>query len=79
MLLWRISVVGNRTYLGLYVKCPIFWSDITTFGMYRQVFIKVPNIKFHEYPSSGTKADTCGQTDMTKLRGDFMAMRTSLK
>ena len=54
MLLWRIYVIGNnRTYLGVHVKCPLFWSDVTTLGFYRQAFIKVPNIKFHGYPSSG--------------------------
>ena len=80
MLLWRIYVVGNnRTYLGLRVKCPIFWPDVTRFVIYRQAFIKFPNIKFRGYPSSGTGADTCGQTYMTKLRGDFTAMRTRLK
>jgi hypothetical protein len=39
------------------------------------MFIKDPNIKFHGNPSSGGRADTCGQTDgrtdMTKLINDF--------
>ena len=29
----------------------------------RQIFVKVSDIKFSEYPSSGSRADTCGQTD----------------
>ena len=43
--------------------CPI----LTKFGVFRQVFIKVPSIKFQRSPSSDSRADTCGQTDMTKL------------
>jgi hypothetical protein len=34
--------------------------------------MKVPNIKFHGNPFSGSRSDTCGQTDdMTKVRGAF--------
>jgi hypothetical protein len=29
----------------------------------RQIFIKIPNIKFHVNPSSGSRADTFKQTD----------------
>jgi hypothetical protein len=29
----------------------------------RQTFIKVPNTKFHENPSSGSRDNICGQTD----------------
>ena len=31
------------------------------FGISRQIFIKVPNIRFHGNPPSGCRADTCGQ------------------
>jgi hypothetical protein len=34
----------------------------------RQTFVKVPSIKFHENSSSGSRDDTCGQTDKTKLK-----------
>jgi hypothetical protein len=41
----------------------------------RQIFIKVSNIKFQEYPSSGSSIDICdeteGQIDTTKLIAAF--------
>jgi hypothetical protein len=49
MLLWRIHVAGNNTmYLGLQVKSPIFCSVFIKSRVSRQVFIKVPNTKFHD-------------------------------
>ena len=45
------------------MKRPIFLSDVYQIGGSRQIFIKVPNIKFHGNPSSGSHADICGQTD----------------
>jgi len=33
--------------------------------------MKVPNITFYENPSSGSRTNTYGQTDMTKLVGAF--------
>jgi len=36
---------------------------VTQFGISRQVFNIVPNIKFHVNPSSGHHADMCGKTD----------------
>jgi hypothetical protein len=55
MLLWRIHVVGNhKTYLGLRVKCPIFWSDVTIFGIYRQAVVKVTDIIIHRFGSSSS-------------------------
>jgi hypothetical protein len=38
-------------------------SILTKFGFYRQLSIEVPNIKFHENPSTGSRTDTYGQTD----------------
>jgi hypothetical protein len=46
-------------YLGLHVKCLI----LNKFGVSRQIFVKVLSFKFHENPSSGSRADTCGQMD----------------
>jgi len=43
------------------VRC--FCLILNRFGIFGQVFIKVPNIKFHCNPSSGTRADACGQAD----------------
>jgi hypothetical protein len=33
--------------------------------------MEVPNTKFHKNPSSGSRSDTCGQTDVTKLKDVF--------
>jgi hypothetical protein len=45
-----------------------FCSILTKFGLCRQIFIKIPNIKFHENPSSQRCADTYGRTDIMKLK-----------
>ena len=37
----------------------------------RQILIKLPNIKFHENPSSGIRVDNCGRTD---VRTDMMKL-----
>ena len=51
--------------------CPI----LTKFGVPRHIFVRGVNIKFHEIPSSGISAVTCGQKDkrrdMAKLIGYF--------
>jgi hypothetical protein len=73
MLLWWIYVAGsNKTCLGLNVVCPKY---LPKFGVSRQIFIEVANIKFQVKPSSGAKLihtdRTDGRTDMTKLKGAF--------
>jgi len=40
-----------------------FCSALTKFVIPRQIFIHVPNIKFHENPPSRRHDGTCGQTD----------------
>jgi hypothetical protein len=42
---------------------PDFFPVVTKFGFYGQIFVEVCNIKFHENPSSGSRADVCGQID----------------
>ena len=44
---------------GVRYYCPI----LTKFGLSRQIFVKVPNIKVHINPSSDSRADRCWQTD----------------
>jgi hypothetical protein len=82
MLLWRIYLTcSSKTYLGFHVKCPNFCPFITKFEISQQIFIKASTIKFHENPSTNSRANTCRQTktqtdktqterqtDMTKLR-----------
>lgn len=50
MILWKAHVAGNnKKYLGLHVKCPICLSVcliLARFEFYRQILIKVSNMKF---------------------------------
>jgi len=55
-----VSASNNKTYLDLYAKCPIF---LTEFGVSQQIFIDVPNIKFHGHQPSRSEADTCRERD----------------
>jgi hypothetical protein len=41
------------------------------FKFSRQIFEEVPNTKFHQNPSSGSRVVACGQTDMAKLINSF--------
>jgi hypothetical protein len=56
-----------------------FRAISTRFGASRQIFIKVSNIKLHENPSSGNRADRCEQMGMTKLIGTFRDYANALK
>jgi hypothetical protein len=52
----------KRTLAFMYSElhfCPI----LRKFGVSRQIFIKIPNVKCHKNPSSGSRADTDGHTD----------------
>jgi len=60
---FRLALTDYKKYLGLHVECPIFLSDLTKSGVSEQIFVKIPNIKFHESPYRGSGADTCGQED----------------
>ena len=73
--LWRIYVAGNNeTYFGLHVMCPTCLSDFNKILKFLGIFpLKPLNTKFQGNPSSGNRADTSGQTDMTKLMDAFRA------
>ena len=69
-LLWRFNVAGNNETYKVIIKCGCL--ILTKFGFPRQIFIKVPNNKFHVHQSSGGHwtdlreicyGDTCGQTE----------------
>jgi len=50
-------------YIGLNVKYPLFIPDFNEIESVGQTFKKSSNIKFHENPSSGSRAVPCGQID----------------
>ena len=71
-LLWRFNVAGNsNTYLGLHVKSP----NVTKFGVSWHGLFNIPQYEISRKSSSGSCADTCGETDgrtdITKLIGAF--------
>jgi len=52
--------------LRLHVKCSIFLPDFNQIWIQCQYQFHI-NIKFHGNPSSGSRTDIWGQTDMTKI------------
>jgi hypothetical protein len=57
-----------------------FLPILMKFGVSRQIFIKVPKIKFHGNPSSENCADTCGKpTDVIKVIDAFKVLRELLQ
>jgi len=56
---WQFNVADeNKNFLGVHLLCQI----LNKFEV-RQVFVKVPDIKFHANPSSGSRADIRRETD----------------
>jgi hypothetical protein len=67
VLLWHLNVAdNNKTYLGFRVRYPIFLPDFNQIWIFSTDLHKVLSIRFHGNTSSGSRADTCGQADMTK-------------
>lgn len=52
----------SHTYSSLRVKCPIFFPDCNQTRIFSTDFNKAPNIKFHDNPSTWSRAVTCQQT-----------------
>ena len=48
---------------NLHVNCLLSLSDFTENWIFRQIFEKYSNIKFHENRSNGSRAVPCRQTD----------------
>ena len=57
-----------------------FCPKLIKFGFSRQISIEVSSVKFHENPSSGSRADTYEQTDGHDeiYQALFATLRTSL-
>jgi hypothetical protein len=72
--LWRFIIASDyKVYLGLHVKCPVFFILIK-FGTSPQIVVKIPGVMFDGNPSSGSRAvhaDRDGRTDMTKAIDAF--------
>jgi hypothetical protein len=63
-LLWRLNVAGNsKAYVVPHVQCPIFPPDFNQIRLFSTYFHKPVSIKFHLNPSTGSRNDTCEQTD----------------
>jgi len=59
-ILWRFSFAGNKTYLGLRVKC----LTLTKCGVYQLIFfLEVPSAKFYMNPFSKSGAYTGERID----------------
>jgi hypothetical protein len=66
--LWAFMACSRVKFiLGLHVKCPTFLSDLNQIWIFSTDFIKVPNIKFHGNPSSGSRGDICGRMETPKV------------
>ena len=61
--------------------CPILLSDFNQIRSFATDFRKGPSTKFPENPPTGSRTDTCGQTDNEELKSGFLpfTMRRHLK
>ena len=59
-----VSVAGsNKTCVGLHKEFPVFLPDFNQIWILDRFKLNSSSIKFHENPSSGSLADTCGRKD----------------
>jgi hypothetical protein len=47
--------IRTDTNVGLYIKCQSLLSDLIKIGIRMRLLVKLPNIKFHENPPSGSR------------------------
>jgi hypothetical protein len=67
-------------YIGIHVNFHLFMSDFNiNIDFLVSFFEKYSNIKYHENPSNESRAVSCGQTDMTKLRVAFRNFANALQ
>lgn len=73
-----MSLSTIYTYLNLHLSCLKYVACFNQSGFFRQIFIKVCNIKCNETTSSWIQVDTCGQTEQSK-HALFTTMRMCIK
>jgi hypothetical protein len=61
----------TNTYLLVYKVSDIFTGFLTNLDFSQYIFIEVPDTKFHRIPFSGSRAVTCGRTEMVMTIGAF--------
>ena len=72
----RAKNLSAPRYVGLHGKVRNFLSNFNQIPRHATHFPKkISSIKFHENPSSGSRAYTDGQTDMTKLIRALLRLR----
>ena len=78
-ILYFVLLLTTKTDIGPHVSVRNFCPILNVSGVYQEIFVKVPNIKYHENHCSGNSADRWGQidrrTDMTQLIGAFHDLR----
>jgi hypothetical protein len=63
----EMSEMWSKMYIGLYVKYQLFLSYFNETWIFSTFFRKIPTCRFYENPSSGSRVDPCGWTDITTL------------
>ena len=67
-------------YIGLHVKCPLFWSDLNLLERFK----KNSNVIFHENPSSKSGHDEtnsifCNFANTTKQYNDMIVCSLQMR
>jgi len=73
-----ITAFNNINLLRSSYKIPDFYLISDKFGVFRHIFVEVPNIKFYENPSVGNHGDNWGERETGWKTGGLRVM-TNLK
>jgi hypothetical protein len=66
-----MSEIWSEMHIDLHVKYPLFCQIIMKLEFSPQIFAKYSSIKFHNNPSSGSRAVPLGHRDMTVAFRNF--------
>jgi hypothetical protein len=64
--------------IGLYIKYPLFVSDVMKLELCRHILEKCSDIKCHQNPCNGSRL-LCGRTDIRKLVVAFRSFTNAPK